>query len=72
MQGHWNQTINELTANVRSMFIEMDPELFEDCQTQYMDKEATANEKLKQRELTWKKLESIASQTSWNHTVIVN
>ncbi|KAJ0525387.1 putative protein phosphatase 2A, regulatory B subunit, B56, armadillo-like helical [Helianthus annuus] len=61
VQGHWNQTINELTANVRRMFMEMDPELFEDCQTQYMDKEATLNEKSKQRELTWKKLESIAS-----------
>ncbi|XP_076897290.1 serine/threonine protein phosphatase 2A 57 kDa regulatory subunit B' beta isoform-like isoform X1 [Bidens hawaiensis] len=62
IQGHWNQTINELTANVRRMFMEMDPELFEDCQTRYMDKEAMVNEKSKQRELTWKKLESIASQ----------
>ncbi|KAJ9545490.1 hypothetical protein OSB04_025197 [Centaurea solstitialis] len=61
IQGHWNQAINELTGNVRRMFIEMDPELFEECQTRYMDKEAILNEKLKQRELAWKKLEAIAS-----------
>lgn len=61
IQGHWNQSINELTTNVRRMFIEMDPELFEECQTRYMDKEAMVNEKVKQRELTWKKLESIVS-----------
>ncbi|KAL7583067.1 serine/threonine protein phosphatase 2A 57 kDa regulatory subunit B' beta isoform [Lactuca sativa] len=61
IQGHWNQSINELTTNVRRMFIEMDPDLFEECQTRYMDKEAMVNEKVKQRELTWKKLESIAS-----------
>lgn len=60
IQGHWNQSINELTTNVRRMFIEMDPELFEECQTRYMDKEAMVNEKVKQRELTWRKLESIA------------
>lgn len=63
IQGHWNQGINELTTNVRRMLMEMDPELFEDCQTRYMDKEAIGNEKIKQRELTWKKLEEIASQT---------
>ncbi|KAI3758176.1 hypothetical protein L6452_05729 [Arctium lappa] len=64
VQGHWNQAINELTGNVRRMFIEMDPELFEECQTRYMDKEAMLNEKLKQRELVWKKLEAIASQAA--------
>ncbi|KAI3508726.1 hypothetical protein L1887_23739 [Cichorium endivia] len=61
IQGHWNQSINELTTNVRRMFIEMDSELVEECQTKYMDKEAMVNEKVKQRELTWKKLEAIAS-----------
>ncbi|GJU71819.1 serine/threonine protein phosphatase 2A 57 kDa regulatory subunit B' beta isoform-like protein [Tanacetum coccineum] len=64
IQSHWNQTINELTSNVRRMFMEMDPELFEECQTRYMDKEALASEKLKQRELTWKKLEEIASDAT--------
>ncbi|XP_071709876.1 serine/threonine protein phosphatase 2A 57 kDa regulatory subunit B' beta isoform-like [Rutidosis leptorrhynchoides] len=63
IQGHWNQAINELTTNVRRMLMEMDPELFEDCQTRYMDKEATTNEKNIQRELTWKKLEETASQS---------
>lgn len=64
IQSHWNQAINELTSNVRRMFMEMDPELFEECQTRYMDKEALASEKLKQRELTWKKLEEIASDAT--------
>lgn len=62
MRGHWNQAVHGLTANVRRMFIEMDAELFEECQSQYAEREATASEMLEQRELTWKRLEAVASQ----------
>ncbi|XP_076961065.1 serine/threonine protein phosphatase 2A 57 kDa regulatory subunit B' beta isoform-like [Bidens hawaiensis] len=61
IRSHWNQAINGLTGNVRKLFIEMDAELFEDCNNQFKEKEAMVNQTLEHRELTWKKLEAIAS-----------
>lgn len=62
-QGHWNQAVNGLTANVRRMFIEMDAELFEECQRQYEEKECRAQEVEEQRELMWKRLADFTGQT---------
>lgn len=44
IQSHWNQAVHGLTANVRKMFLDMDSELFEECQQQYMEKQAKAKE----------------------------
>ncbi|RDX94646.1 Serine/threonine protein phosphatase 2A 57 kDa regulatory subunit B' beta isoform, partial [Mucuna pruriens] len=62
MKGHWNRAVYGLTANVRKMFLEMDFELFEECERQYLDKEAKARELEEKRELTWKKLEAVAAE----------
>ncbi|KAL4575243.1 hypothetical protein LXL04_022085 [Taraxacum kok-saghyz] len=72
IRGHWNSAINGLTGNVRKMFIEMDAELFEDCSDQYMEKEAMDVKMLEKRELNWKKLEAIASESGGGDTVMVN
>lgn len=71
IQSHWNQAINGLTGNVRKMFIEMDAELFEECSNQFLDKQAMVKEMIEQRELTWKKLEAVASETG-DDMVMVN
>ncbi|CAM8963003.1 hypothetical protein QQ045_005396 [Rhodiola kirilowii] len=62
IQSHWNQAINGLTVNVWKMFLEMDVELFEECERVYMDDQAKAVEKEEQRELTWKRLANAANQ----------
>ncbi|XP_052176382.1 serine/threonine protein phosphatase 2A 57 kDa regulatory subunit B' beta isoform-like isoform X2 [Diospyros lotus] len=62
IQSHWSPAIHGLTVNVRKMFLEMDPELFEECQTQYAEKEARAMEVEGQRELTWLRLAAAAAQ----------
>ena len=62
IQSHWNQAVHGLTVNVRKMFLEMDAELFEECQTEHAEKEARAREVEEQRELTWKKLADAAAQ----------
>uniref|UniRef100_A0A7N0SWY1 Serine/threonine protein phosphatase 2A regulatory subunit n=1 Tax=Kalanchoe fedtschenkoi TaxID=63787 RepID=A0A7N0SWY1_KALFE len=62
IQSHWNQAIHGLTVNVRKMFLEMDVELFEECERQYMENQAKAAEKEEQRELTWKRLADAANQ----------
>ncbi|RRT37753.1 hypothetical protein BHE74_00045929 [Ensete ventricosum] len=59
MQAHWNQAIHGLTANVRKMFLDMDSELFEECQRQYEEKEAKAKSVEEQRELAWRRLEAV-------------
>ncbi|XP_016444724.1 serine/threonine protein phosphatase 2A 57 kDa regulatory subunit B' beta isoform [Nicotiana tabacum] len=62
IRSHWNQAVHGLTVNVRKMFLEMDAELFEDCQKQYAEKAARATELEKQRELRWLRLAAAASQ----------
>ncbi|KAJ8753959.1 hypothetical protein K2173_001857 [Erythroxylum novogranatense] len=71
IQSHWNQAVHGLTVNVRKMFLEMDAELFEECQRQYAEKEANAIEVEEQRELTWKRLADIAAQRGGEDMVIV-
>ncbi|XP_008812431.2 serine/threonine protein phosphatase 2A 57 kDa regulatory subunit B' beta isoform-like [Phoenix dactylifera] len=61
MQGHWNQAVHGLTANVRKMFLEMDSELFEECQRQYTEKVEKAKTLEEQRELAWRRLEAVVA-----------
>ncbi|GAB2235795.1 hypothetical protein Droror1_Dr00026236 [Drosera rotundifolia] len=62
IQTHWNQAIHGLTINVRKIFLEMDVELFEECQQQYEEKQARAKEVEEQRESTWKRLAEAAEE----------
>ncbi|XP_047971873.1 serine/threonine protein phosphatase 2A 57 kDa regulatory subunit B' beta isoform-like isoform X2 [Salvia hispanica] len=71
IRGHWNQAIIGLSSNVRRMFLEMDPELFEECQMQHDEKQARDGELKRNRELTWKKLEEVASQVTGEESMIV-
>ncbi|XP_061995995.1 serine/threonine protein phosphatase 2A 57 kDa regulatory subunit B' beta isoform-like [Rosa rugosa] len=71
-QGHWNQGIHDLTANVRKIFQEMDSELFEECQEQYVEKVTRARVLEEQRELTWKKIEAVAATAGAEDMVLVN
>ncbi|XP_062002025.1 serine/threonine protein phosphatase 2A 57 kDa regulatory subunit B' beta isoform [Rosa rugosa] len=59
---HWNQAVHGLTVNVRKMFLEMDADLFEECQRQLAEREARAREVEEQREMTWKKLADAAGE----------
>jgi len=61
IQSHWNQAVHGLTVNVRKMFLEMDVELFEECQRQYAEREAKARELEEQRELMWQRLAATAT-----------
>ncbi|KAK7390840.1 hypothetical protein VNO78_18968 [Psophocarpus tetragonolobus] len=72
MKSHWNRAVIGLTANVRKMFLEMDAELFEECQRQYIEKEVKARELEEKRQLTWKQLEAVAAQAVRDDMVLVN
>jgi len=72
IQSHWNQAVHGLTANVRKMFLDMDSELFEECQQQYMEKLAKAKEIQEQRESAWRQLEAVAAKAAGDDMVLVN
>jgi serine/threonine-protein phosphatase 2A regulatory subunit B' len=61
-RSHWNQAVHGLTLNVRKMFLEMDQELFQECQRKYQEDEAKAKGIEETRELTWKRLEVAGNQ----------
>ncbi|CAH8339243.1 unnamed protein product [Eruca vesicaria subsp. sativa] len=62
IQSHWNQAVHGLTANIKKMFMEMDPELFEECQRQYEEKQAKSKEVEEKRQFTWKRLAEAAAE----------
>ncbi|KAK4386367.1 Serine/threonine protein phosphatase 2A regulatory subunit B' beta isoform [Sesamum angolense] len=59
--SHWNQAVHGLTVNVRKMFLEMDAELFEQCQKQYIEREFRSRELEEQQETKWQQLAAAAA-----------
>ncbi|WOK97130.1 hypothetical protein Cni_G05838 [Canna indica] len=72
-QAHWNQMVHGLTTNVRKMFLDMDNDLFEECQQKYLEKEANAKLLGEQRESTWRRLEAfVEANASGKDMVLAN
>lgn len=61
---HWNQAVQSLTLNVRKIFSDIDPELFEECLLKFQEDKAQEEELKLKREATWKRLEEIAAMKS--------
>ncbi|KAK9108397.1 hypothetical protein Syun_024408 [Stephania yunnanensis] len=69
---HWNQAVQSLTLNVRKIFSDLDPELFEECLVKFQEDESKENEHKAKREAVWKRLEDIAaSKATSNEAVLV-
>uniref|UniRef100_A0A2P2MH67 Serine/threonine protein phosphatase 2A regulatory subunit n=2 Tax=Rhizophora mucronata TaxID=61149 RepID=A0A2P2MH67_RHIMU len=71
IQTHWNQAVHGLTVNVRKMFLDMDAELFEQCEREYTEKESKAKEVEELRDLTWKRLADAAAQRGGEDMITV-
>lgn len=71
MEGHWNQAINGLTANVCKMFLDMDSDLFEACQRQYVEKQVKAKSLKEQRDLLWRRLEAAAEAKAAGEDMVI-
>ncbi|XP_044502813.1 serine/threonine protein phosphatase 2A 57 kDa regulatory subunit B' theta isoform-like [Mangifera indica] len=70
---HWNQAVQSLTINVRKIFSDIDPELFEECLVKFQEDEAQEEEMKSKREATWKRLEEIAAmKASSNEPVLIS
>merc|ERR1712216_16507 len=59
-RSHWNAAVGGLTVNVRKMLMEMDQQLFEECQKKWEEEESTAEEVEANREQYWRKVEELA------------
>lgn len=72
-QNHWNKAVQSLTINVRKIFFDVDPELYEECLLKFEEDEAQEKDiKLKQ-EAKWKRLEEIAAmKAASNEPVLVS
>ena len=71
-RNHWNQAVQSLTLNIRKIFSDIDPELFEECLLKFQEDEAQEQEIKSKREAIWKRLEEIAAmKASSNEPVLV-
>ncbi|XP_076881109.1 serine/threonine protein phosphatase 2A 57 kDa regulatory subunit B' theta isoform-like [Bidens hawaiensis] len=59
---HWNQVVLSLTLNVRKIFSDVDPQLFEECSRKFKEDELKKEEIKLKREAIWKRLEQAAAQ----------
>ncbi|KAL9225569.1 hypothetical protein vseg_001475 [Gypsophila vaccaria] len=57
---HWNQAVQSLTANVRKIFADADPELFKECLRKFEEDEAKEKEVKAKQEAIWRHLEEMA------------
>ncbi|XP_010250854.1 PREDICTED: serine/threonine protein phosphatase 2A 57 kDa regulatory subunit B' theta isoform-like [Nelumbo nucifera] len=71
-RNHWNQAVQSLTLNVRKIFSDLDPELFDECLLKFQEDESKEKDITAKREATWKRLEEIAaSKAASNEAVLV-
>lgn len=61
---HWNKAVQSLTSNVKKIFSDADPQLFEECSTKFKEYESKKQESTSKREATWQRLEEVAAQRS--------
>ncbi|KAJ6843739.1 serine/threonine protein phosphatase 2A 57 kDa regulatory subunit B' theta isoform-like [Iris pallida] len=72
-RSHWNQAVQSLTLNVRKLFSDHDPELFDECLRKFQEDEAKDAEVRSRREATWSRLEEVAASkvSSSNAAVLI-
>ncbi|KAH7424065.1 hypothetical protein KP509_12G088000 [Ceratopteris richardii] len=60
-RSHWNLAVHGLTLNARKTFLEMDEELFQECQCKFEEEEAQLDSLNEKRKLIWDQLEAMAA-----------
>ncbi|KAH8701976.1 phosphatase 2A regulatory B subunit-domain-containing protein [Talaromyces proteolyticus] len=52
-KGHWNKTIHSMVYNAMKLFMDINPQLFDDCMQEYKDHQNGADEREKSRRRRW-------------------
>ncbi|KEY67845.1 hypothetical protein S7711_04982 [Stachybotrys chartarum IBT 7711] len=61
-KGHWNRTIHGMVYNAMKLFMEINPQLFDDCSHDYTEQQNSAAAREAQRERKWAALGEKANQ----------
>ncbi|KAK4940254.1 serine/threonine-protein phosphatase 2A 56 kDa regulatory subunit delta isoform [Elasticomyces elasticus] len=61
-KGHWNRTIHGMVYNAMKLFMEINPQLFDECSHDYNEMQNTAGDREKARQAKWEKLSEQANR----------
>lgn len=67
-KSHWNKTIHGLVYNALKMFTEMNQKLFNQCAQKWHASMGNEQEKMKERDQLWNKIEILACQNLSRHS----
>jgi serine/threonine-protein phosphatase 2A regulatory subunit B' len=59
-KGHWNRTIHGMVYNAMKLFMEVNPQLFDDCSHDYAESQNNASQRQQSRQDRWDKLAKLA------------
>jgi len=59
-KSHWNRTIHGMVYNALKLFMEINPELFDECLQQYKDSRIRERQRLQERYENWQKMRELA------------
>ncbi|KAI3396359.1 hypothetical protein diail_12249 [Diaporthe ilicicola] len=65
-KGHWNRTIHGMVYNAMKLFMEINPQLFDDCSQEYTEQQNSAPAREKQRERKWAAIQDLANKQKAN------
>ncbi|KAF7534985.1 hypothetical protein G7054_g5789 [Neopestalotiopsis clavispora] len=61
-KGHWNRTIHGMVYNAMKLFMEINPQLFDDCSHEYTEQQNNAPAREALRERKWQAIKDQASK----------
>ncbi|KAL2821854.1 protein phosphatase 2A regulatory B subunit [Aspergillus cavernicola] len=61
-KGHWNRTIHSMVYNAMKMFMEINPQLFDECSHEYNERQNGAELREKSRQSRWEKVAERAEE----------
>ncbi|POS73125.1 protein phosphatase 2A regulatory B subunit [Diaporthe helianthi] len=65
-KGHWNRTIHGMVYNAMKLFMEINPQLFDDCSQEYTEQQNSAPAREQQRERKWAAIQELANKQKAN------
>ncbi|KAK0383775.1 hypothetical protein NLU13_9686 [Sarocladium strictum] len=69
-KGHWNRTIHGMVYNAMKLFMEINPQLFDDCSHDYTEQQNSAAAREAMREQKWAELGEKAKQRRASNGVV--
>ncbi|KAL1589773.1 hypothetical protein WHR41_01551 [Cladosporium halotolerans] len=65
-KGHWNRTIHGMVYNAMKLFMEVNPQLFDDCSHEYTEQQNNLESEKATRKAKWDRLSALADSMKQN------